>query len=133
MTTRDVRVGNLVIHPIFNDETTIRAIAFNGFYIGTKDGVPLHTSEFQPIPLTEEWLRRLGFIQQGKRAMWVKDKICITFTEYPDLHGKSTGPKYYLGLKDLGNVIFRSVMSVEHVHQLQNIYYFITNTELDYE
>jgi hypothetical protein len=72
------------------------------------------------IPLTEEWLLDLGFSQQGKRPMWVKGKVCVVLARYPDLKGYLTDKKFYIGFKDLGNVIFHTTIECEHVHTLQN-------------
>lgn len=73
------------------------------------------------IPLAEEWISKLSFKQQGKRKMWIKEIICLTLHE---------DGFFYLGLKDLGNVLFHSIVKVQYVHQLQNLYFDLTEKEL---
>lgn len=85
--------------------------------------------ELEPIPLTEEFLIKIGFIRQGGRKMWVKDKLCIELKELPNIRGEFI-EGWYVGLKDLGNVLFHSFMKVNHVHQLQNLYYGLCGEEL---
>ncbi len=37
MMLNELRVGSIVTHPLFGTPTNVKAIAFNGLYIGTKD------------------------------------------------------------------------------------------------
>ena len=85
--------------------------------------------ELEPIQLTEEWLVKLGFIRQGQRKIWVKDKLCIELKELPNIRGKFI-EGWYIGLKDLGNVLFHSFMKIECVNQLQNLCFALTGEEL---
>lgn len=84
---------------------------------------------FEPIPLTEQWLIDFDFIRQGNRKMWVKGNVCVILEDYPDLRGNSTGEKFYIGFKDLGNVIYHTQFEVPFVHTLQNAY-ALTGEEL---
>lgn len=86
-------------------------------------------SDFQGIPLTEEWLIKLGFKQQGNRKMWTKDRVCVVLEAYTDLSGKPTPEAFYIGFKDLGNVLFHTTLKVEYVHTLQNAF-ALTGEEL---
>jgi hypothetical protein len=61
--------------------------------------------------------------------MWVKDKLCIELKELPNIRGEFI-EGWYIGLKDLGNVLFHSFMKIEHVHQLQNLYFALKGEEL---
>ena len=94
---------------------------------GSEDGY--YEMKPSPIPLTEEWMERFGFIRQGNRNMWVKDKLCIELKELPNIRGEFI-EGWYIGLKDLGNVLFHSFMKIEHVHQLQNLYFALKGEEL---
>lgn len=81
------------------------------------------------IPLTEEWLLKFGFNQQGNRKMWVRDRVCVVLESYTDLSGKATPEAFYIGFKDLGNVLFHTTLKVEYVHTLQNAF-ALTGEEL---
>ena len=64
----------------------------------------------KPVPLTEEWLLRFGF---------VNDKLEYFTIEYDNHAG--------YGLFYRGNLL----TGIEYVHQLQNLYFALTGTELE--
>lgn len=82
--------------------------------------------DIKPIPLTEEWLLKLGFeenkennwfsISGGSEAIpvlvriWAKDRIQVY---------------YHWNYKQMNHIGY-----VNHVHQLQNLYYALTGSEL---
>jgi len=74
-------------------------------------------SGIEPIPLTEEWLERLGF--EGYSMDIDKDGY------------------YHIDVSFLGgvNVYINDVelSHINHVHQLQNIYHALTGNELKHE
>ena len=105
MNANQLRLGNLVNHKSFG---VVPICSIN------KDAVMVTYKEnnywddicyVEPILLTEKWVKEIGFIRQGKRNFWVKDNI---------------------------NVIFHGVITVEYVHQLQNLYFFHNQKELTY-
>jgi hypothetical protein len=67
----------------------------------------LSLDDIEPIPLTEEWLLRLGF--NG----WDKGNFTMVL---------SNG-----NFIEFGYVIAKNI---KHVHQLQNLYFALTNEEL---
>lgn len=86
-------------------------------------------NEIKPILLTEDILLKCEFKQLAQRHMWVKGKVCVVFMDYPDLRGKSTGEKFYVGFKDMGNVIYHTQFEIPYLHSLQNAY-ALTGEEL---
>jgi len=86
---------------------------------------------FEPIPLTEEWLLKFGFKHQNK------------YNLESNLYSKKLNSKYYftiysktetldfktkfIGWKVL-NIAFD--LKIDFVHQLQNLYFALTNEEL---
>lgn len=117
MKTKDFRVGNLVKHPVFGIPTPIKAIAYNGLYIGDpKRGCPLHISVFEPLELTEQLLRDLG----GYKFIGWDDMVFWRFDEYYpnifELQEWSNGEE----------VKYESPSGafIQHAHTLQNAYYF---------
>jgi len=108
----ELRLGNLIK---LNDEIVQVDISIINYIDDCGD--PENVS---PIPLTEEWLKKFGFIQQGDRKVWILDRVAVTWTDHPDLRGKSTGDKFYLGFRDISGVIYRTTIEVLYVHVLQN-------------
>lgn len=119
MEAKELRIGNLFEYEkgIYSvnriSDNFIYAKNINGFAPGD---FPI--SKLNPIPLTEEWLLRLGFKKQ-RRAYKIKNFGCYIF--HP------TGISFYpAGILD-------SLCRVDwfnHVHELQNLYYAITKDEL---
>jgi hypothetical protein len=85
----------------------------------------------KPIPLTEEWLLKLGFsMDDAYLSMWINDyKYCFKYRdwaknwafyiEYTDsLHPKDENQKYPVSF------------DIKYVHQLQNLYFALTSEEL---
>jgi hypothetical protein len=123
MKASDLRIDNLLRDKV--TKTELRVIKLTEQDIVThvidRSMYPLKDGwGIEPIPLTEKWLLDFGFSQQGKRPMWVKGKVCVVLASYPNLKGYLTDKKFYIGFKDLGNVIFHTTIECEHVHTLQN-------------
>ena len=77
-----------------------------------------NSEDFNPIPLTEEWLLKFGFEET---------EFCFEIGSFFLTKGLgcSTGKFLYQAHK------YR--FSVKSVHQLMNLYFAITNKELNYE
>ncbi len=79
--------------------------------------------ECEPIPLTEEWLERFGFEQHhddcSNGVMYIKD----IFSEQPKTWGVYPN--------EVGSgIVIKDSIKLEHVHQLQNLYFALTGEEL---
>lgn len=81
----------------------------DGFYINTDKGI-------EPIPLTEEWLVKLGF--EKSHGEWIERNEMVMLSYF------ATG--LHLSSSDSG------MLSIElkYVHQLQNLYFALTGEEL---
>lgn len=84
-------------------------------------------SEFQPIPLSEEWLtRRLGFKPENYGTFYIpisKDQeLWIKYYKNNDGEGWSVSIDFGDNMQHLIDTNF--------VHSLQNLYYALTNEEL---
>ena len=92
----------------------------------------LGVMEFQPIPLTEEWLLKFGFERGGYDMIEVSHPSNPRFVLYGYLDNDSD----YLGWNydtevDIKGTTFRdSLLKIKYVHQLQNLYFALTNEEL---
>jgi hypothetical protein len=122
--SRELRIGNLVQTEY---EGVIEVVNINGEGFDYVDfrkpgfrAIGRYEIEpnVKPIPLTEEWLSKLDF--KGRRDFKWNDKVGIQIKD----------GKFYFAFKDLGNVIFHSIVEVKSVHHLQNVYYSLTNKEL---
>jgi hypothetical protein len=86
--------------------------------IGCQDIVRIYENtgsiNYEPIPLTEEWLFRFGF--EVKSAS-------VT-------HNYSYNIGFFVLTNGLRNNISYDGYEIVYVHQLQNLFYSLTNTEL---
>jgi len=73
-----------------------------------------------PIPITEEWLLKLGFEQEENRY-WFSNKV-LSISVNEDEEG------YYGIFGNSGKEITRK--GLKYFHELQNLYFALTNTEL---
>jgi hypothetical protein len=84
----------------------------------------IHIDELKPIPLTEEWLIKFGFERSAKT--FVDGAYAVTFRR-----AKDGGWAIYDTSTDEGtNYLTPNLGFCEHVHQLQNLYFALTNIEL---
>jgi len=137
--TNELKVGNK-IHSSF-DEKVHTVLGVIGKWDAPQntlnDSVMIESSWLKsenciPIPLTEEWLNKFGFT-------WIKDantfvipiakmklqKMVITFDgDRPIIFSIAD---YYTGKEMIA--IYKDV-SVQYVHQLQNLYFYLTGEEL---
>lgn len=70
---------------------------------------------FQPIPLTEQWLLRFGFVKQHERFYVLNDWV-VEYREGTKLFNFAT--EEYIDI------------IVKYVHQLQNLFFVLTGEEL---
>jgi len=128
MKAEELRIGNY--YKCFDgtiDGYRIHQIVLRDFaYIGDAGG-DFGNYGFKPIPLTEEWLIKFGF--EKKKHI------------YPD-NSKSFDywfNSWYvrfdidIGIIIIGRLHFQDYQyldNIKHVHQLQNLYFALTGTEL---
>jgi hypothetical protein len=81
-----------------------------------------HPLPFKPIPLTEEWLLKMGFYKKNYTEETISDYW---------YHTKMLPEHivYYLPYKNLN--IYIGSLCIEFVHQMQNFYFTITGEELE--
>jgi hypothetical protein len=119
----ELRIGNLLL----NNHVTYKVISIDEEGIMADPVSQKHTIDVNirdlvtPIPLTEEWLLRFGFFGVNK-AYFVhnKSKFLLEYTK--DLNGD-----WYIMVNEIPRVY------LEHVHQLQNLYFALTGKELTLE
>lgn len=85
---------------------------------------PAHVDHLEPIPLTEEWLKRFGFNSEESKYVWRNDNRHFKLWKRQN---KLEGWYFHVtgNLADDGFIIV-----VKWVHQLQNLYFNLTGEEL---
>lgn len=128
----ELRIGNIVSHEDYTSELfkVIEIITVNNSYVvntsGGKNGTWTNSIELvNPIPLTEEWLLKLGFGSKYKsvHTRWNYGLFGVDQKSDEDDEGESIPVEqvfYYEGKVDL-----------LYVHQLQNLYFALTGEELN--
>jgi len=112
MKETELMIGNWVyLTPI-----PTRAIYTKQFSIDNFGDLENDRITIKPIPLTEEWLIKFGFQDNTIRI----GEMQIIFDED---YGS-----YYLG--DEQEIGLNPDLEIKHVHQLQNLYFALTNEEL---
>ena len=116
---QELRIGNLV----FDLDITVYTIA-NGIDI---DG------SWNPIPFTEKWLLKFGFEKQDNDIdVWYQIEIKDGF--FLEYFKSMTYTS--LILREVNNVVGDSLFYLPNipkfVHELQNLYFALTQKELEY-
>ena len=125
MKANELRIGNLVkyqleswkISSIFKDGP-LELVRFEIYKIA-------NLKEFEPIPLTEEWLLKFGFEERKESENFSKWFI----GENPVTHDWLFFIKQF---KDENKFFFQNGFhKLDYLHQLQNLYFALTNNELE--
>lgn len=103
MDAKEIRIGNLVLWNGKEHEVLLLDFKEETF------------KEFHRIPLTEQWLVKFGFISNPYSDRYEKDSFRIE-------HNAERG--YSIFWHD------KTGVSLENVHQLQNLYFALTGEEL---
>ena len=108
MEAKDLRIGNLVF--IGKEVNVLELVDFVDIYENNT------IKHFEPIPLTEEWLLKFGFESYDGEYKYASRWLNIEKSEN--------------GYVKLADDYFIDSFEFKHVHQLQNLYFALTNEEL---
>ena len=86
-------------------------------YIQTEDYIPSKIIHFKGIPLDEQWLENFGF--KYDQITYYKDSILCAWV-------KSEFVVWYRSFGESGKILNK----IKYVHQLQNLYFSLTGSEL---
>lgn len=119
----ELRIGNFVLNNK-NEIIEIESIGWqHGINLCVDSGrdycildADYSFSEITPIPLTEEWLLRLGFEKKASYFLHEKHSVRI-----------ETGNMYEWNY----NRYEYGKIKIEYTHQLQNLYFALTGEELE--
>ena len=117
----ELRLENIILYkgdalPVYMvDRAGLSFSRINDVRVNKISGATLETGsiDFEPIPLTPEWLERLGFVNERR------DTYCIGAFEIW-IQGKQLF--YYESLPNSPEI--------KYVHQLQNLFFALTGKEL---
>lgn len=129
MKASELRIGNLVQYGGVVNKVYL--ISHNYFQVESTD-IPTFTANknraAEPIPLTEEWLLRLGFTKPND---WHCYKLVIGDDELQNLESSLQVSFEGCGFVQIcwGGINAYSAQ-VKYVHQLQNLYFALTGEEL---
>lgn len=118
MTANELRIGNF----LYNDKVVVKIDARTIFDIWDDKGL----KNYKPIPITEKWLLNIGF-----KCDDINNTIRTHFEHLSDYRFEyyiEKINKYHLrGFYFMGN----SIGTIKYIHQLQNIYFALTQKELE--
>jgi hypothetical protein len=118
MNIKDLRIGNLVYSKTYSKEIEMKS--FYGLC-----NVESNPELFEPIPLTEKWLKKLGFGKSDEHEMG--NNLNDNFGFYYDYHFK----RFRLECSDDDGLNYADMdLKINYVHQLQNLYFYLTGDEL---
>jgi len=151
MTQNELRIGNYVYY----EHTThvVSGVHGNSVYSWwVKDGKPVieyeakdssgtHVevpyidvvSQHEPIPLTEEWLEKLGLIKRNQTEELPEELQQPDIDEDGDIWYTWVKGVFNLEIQSNGEIWFELYSHYKHikwVHELQNLYFALTEEEL---
>ena len=117
MKAKELRIGNLIFKN--NDIYEISSLFFVDLHDGLIRESYNNNYDIKPIPITEEWLLKFGFI---KDMAWTYSIELINNNRLV----------YYLGEKgwSIGHKNYSDFTNLIYIHEVQNLYFAITGTEL---
>jgi len=117
MKASELRIGNLVMDGKDIEQVNARMI----------DMLVKIEADFDPIPLTEEWLLKLGFKQCGYEMLsWKHETLLPSFNLDGINWADFDEPDYQF----LNYKVADEILRIDYVHQLQNLYFALTGEEL---
>jgi hypothetical protein len=113
MEANELRIGNIVLKSLKsgNGRKVETEISIQDFVRIIED---IGVFNYEPIPLTEEWLVKFGYKKQAYNGVWY----------HPDLNNAPA-----LTIEDDG--LYYEYTKIEHVHHFQNLCFVLTLQELE--
>jgi hypothetical protein len=125
LTAQQLRIGNLIQKDYEGVMEVVNINSERLEYIDAKKPNYRAIGRFElafvePIPLTEEWLLKFGFEKKENKQYWFKDDSMLRFALLDGCLHCSIGD-------DENGILYNKLYSV---HQFQNLFYAVNNTEL---
>lgn len=127
MKTIELRVGNLVKCQVSNDARIYSVAALDGIHrkvmlSDVRFGTWYDEGKIKPIHLTKELLLQLGFIMRAEMDCMLFERGSLCLSCYSDDLRQSLFCSYWHDWQ---------MADVRELHQLQNLYFALTDEELD--
>jgi hypothetical protein len=130
LTASELRIGNRVKRG--NDIVEVNLISENEFGLKNINSMyPITICELEPIPLTEEWLLKFGFeVKNFDYNIIISECGVVSMQLIPQDEKCSSFSVCVIQSDEdeLDSYVFLS--DIKNVHQLQNLYFALTNKEL---
>ena len=129
MDTSELRRGNFIkgCNDLIGTVTNINHSTVRYNVDNELENVLDNAEDIKPIPLTEDWLVKLGF----KKRLQCYD---VRVSEFKRLGLGLNGARYYYGVDGMSNghqYYSNMIEYIGFVHQLQNLYFALTQKELE--
>lgn len=122
MIAHELRIGNYVDYPLEGYDSIHKVTVY------TLKDLDNCNKDIKPIPLTEEILLKCGF-ENKMNLMYIsifEGMLCISINDFS--YGLySTEQRFNIGLS------YTNSSKIEYLHQLQNLYWSLTQKELQIE
>lgn len=132
MKPSELRIGNYLKYKNTNDLAIVELIHKQHFDCMDEYGAFTTNGNYEPIPLTEEWLLKFDFQKcKGRHGLYFKHKELDAFRVWynEDLNSWSAGRRDYKSIdKEYNTYWIRD--NIKALHQLQNLYFALTREEL---
>jgi|TARA_R110000765_G_scaffold390180_1_gene482844 hypothetical protein len=124
MKATELRIGNWVYNPVQEIDFQVAIRTISDTVYDEEIQLPL-SQRYQPVPLTKEWLVKFGF-RNGGEDRDIHIQLFPNNDSYR-LWGFAWNIQHWniLGWEDI------NAPSIKYVHQLQNLYFALTNKELE--
>lgn len=125
MTPKELRIGNFVKLFLNHEDYEIIEVTSKDLqYIEKNQGI------YEPILLNQEWLYDFGFTYID-----IGGNDYITYTDpnhdyYLQIDVRKKDNKYTIINNSINELVAFSMVDINHVHQLQNLYYGLTGEDL---
>jgi hypothetical protein len=117
MKAQELRIGNLVYSKEYKKVVKVCLVGKESIDVELNAPINNCITHYKPIPLTEEWLLKLGFKKQANDHFNLSNCFKVLIIED------------YAHIQWCG-IPLRNSGKIQHIHQLQNLFYSLTNSEL---
>ena len=122
MEVKDLRIGNY-ISPLGIGVTKVEGFCIWDNLIQSSDFAERGIEDFEPIPITEEWLLKFGF-----KELNIKNRF-ITECGF-EIEKQGFNYAYVLWGGEDAPFLTQFIGHCKYIHQLQNLYFSLTGKEL---
>ena len=126
MKASELRIGNYLALPTRGEDVVIvEEIFANDFVVCDVTSNEWPIADYAPIPITEEWLLKLGFKEHDELAGYG-----IECGRMGIVIGNAQDDDFmFLFREDIG-LNYEALVFIDYVHHLQNLYFALTGEEL---